>query len=56
MDGDDENVRYYSLKGTKDFIGQYNTEGIMEIFFVLRAVESLEKGGDVPDFILPDLY
>ena len=32
-------------------MGIFNCEDTLE-----QAVDSLEKGGDVPDFILPDLY
>ena len=53
---DDENTRYYSLKESGDFIVDHNAKGFMEIDMVYRAVDTIDKDIDIPEYIESNDY
>ena len=53
---DDENTRYYSLKGSGDFIVDHNAKGFMDIDLIYRAADTMGKDIDIPDYIESNNY
>ena len=50
IDGD-TNSRVYSLVDTKDYIADYYVNGVMEQVGFLRAIDTIGKSVDTPDYI-----
>ena len=50
-DSEDNARRYYRVVGTDDYIAEYYVVGVMEQFVFLRAIDTMDKDIDTPNFI-----
>lgn len=52
----DDNIRYYEVIGSDDFIAEYMVNGVMEQFYFLRDANTIGEQIDVPNFIQSQDY
>lgn len=56
FDRSDNNIRYYRVIGSDDFIAEYLVNSVMEPFYILRAEDTIGKSIEIPDFISSQDY